>query len=420
MEMNPMLKETLSYPDLIEELCEPMRKEAERVASLGWMAQVDTIYLYGSGDSLNTAVCVAQAFWDYAKIPAYAVPALTMSRYIAPAVTRERASKTLAVCISTSGEASRSVEAAMAAQKAGFLTMAVTAAPDSRVGRNVSEVFCAKIPPYEKPSCPIPGVRSFAVPTVALLQLAIALGEGSGAVTPEKAEQLRSALYRQGGLLREAFRDGGAVLASFAKRCAETERMEFIASGPLRGATDFGRSKVLEAQGFAAESQDTEEFAHQTFFYMNTEALPTVLLVSAESRSLTRTKEILYVLRRLNRPVLVLTDDASVVPDHREAAEAAVELRASGADAPTIGSAADQGAAPDSAPYVPVRSEMAVVALKERVPEDLLSLTYACLMTYLSAVMPRRAGDTFMHGHLGIYREEDIPTVRTSAIDVWE
>ena len=39
-------------------------------------------------------------------------------------------------------------------------------------------------------------------------------------------------------------------------------------------------------------------------------------------------------------------------------------------------------------------------------------------MTYLSSVMPLRASDIYMHGHAGVYQEDDLPTVRGSKVDV--
>ena len=58
------------------------------------------------------------------------------------------------------------------------------------------------------------------------------------------------------------------------------------------------------------------------------------------------------------------------------------------------------------------------LCLKKSVSESLISLVFACIMTYLSSVMPLRASDIYMHGHAGVYQEDGLPTVRGSKVDV--
>ena len=59
MAENYMLKETLSYPSLIREVIAPLRAQAQSVLSDEIIRNIDCIYIYGSGDSLNAAVCAA-------------------------------------------------------------------------------------------------------------------------------------------------------------------------------------------------------------------------------------------------------------------------------------------------------------------------------------------------------------------------
>lgn len=381
MERNVMLEQTLSYPALFTQVLAPLQKQVETVLTQGKIDMIDSIYLYGSGDSLNAANCVAQAFADYAKLPAHPIGAMQASRYLAPSITESRASRTLCICISSSGEAARSAEAAMALKRAKCRTMAVTANPDSRVGRAVDHILLASVPPFPAAPFPVPGVRSFAPPVIALLLLAVHLGVCRGVLTQADAARIRAELAAQAEILRDAFERGGETLRNFAMRCAASERMEFLAAGPCRGAADFGVSKVLEAQGYGVLSQDIEEFAHQTFFSLDTDRLPTVLLLPSQGRCAGRAWEILFVLHRLQRPVLVLADDA---------------------------------------PSLDAYPDITAVCLKRPVSEDIVPLVFACLMCYLASVMPLREGDRYMHGHLGIYAEDDLPTVRGSRLELVE
>lgn len=376
---NYMLKETLSYPSLFKEVFPVLLEQVATAIPDSVLSEIDSIYIYGSGDSLNAANCVAQCFWDYAKLPAHPIPAMQASRYLAPSITPGRAAHTLAICISNSGEASRSVEAAMALTAAKCRTAAITANPGSRVGRAVEHVIVAKVPAFPAAPIPIPGIRSFALPVIGLTLLAIRIGVFRGVLSEADAQALREELLAQKDILQDAFVRGGETLRAFAAQCGKYERMEFIATGPCRGAADFGVSKVLEAQGYSVLSQDTEEFAHQTFFSNDTPQLPTVLLMPSQGRSLSRSKEILLVLRQLKRPVLVLTDDISVLEGSQDTAS---------------------------------------VCLARPVREQLIPLVFACLMTYLASVMPLRDGDIYMHGHSGVYVEDGIPTVRNSSIEL--
>lgn len=270
MAENYMLKETLSYPSLIREVIAPLRAQAQSVLSDEIIRNIDCIYIYGSGDSLNAAVCAAQSFWEYAGVPAYPLNAMQASRYAAPCLDRTRAARTLTICISNSGEAARSVEASMAMHAAGTISMAITAKPNSRVGKAVDYILHAPVPAFEPSPIPVPGIRSFALPVVGLYLFALHMAQARGTMTKDEAAAVEQELQQLPDVIEDAFTRGDAVLREFADLCSKCERMEFFGAGPCRGAADFGVSKVLEAQGYSVLSQDIEEFAHQTFFSVDT------------------------------------------------------------------------------------------------------------------------------------------------------
>lgn len=145
-----------------------------------------------------------------------------------------------------------------------------------------------------------------------LYLFALHMAQARGTMTKDEAAAVEQELQQLPDVIEDAFTRGDAVLREFADLCSKCERMEFFGAGPCRGAADFGVSKVLEAQGYSVLSQDIEEFAHQTFFSVDTHRLPSVLLVPSKGRCLSRAKEILFVLQKLERPVLVITDDEAV------------------------------------------------------------------------------------------------------------
>ena len=126
MAENYMLKETLSYPSLIREVIAPLRAQAQSVLSDEIIRNIDCIYIYGSGDSLNAAVCAAQSFWEYAGVPAYPLNAMQASRYAAPCLDRTRAARTLTICISNSGETAEMKATVQAIRRNGCKIIGVT------------------------------------------------------------------------------------------------------------------------------------------------------------------------------------------------------------------------------------------------------------------------------------------------------
>ena len=377
METNYMLQETLSLPDLLTESFDSLKEETSRFCGPINVNGIDAVYIYGSGDSYNTAVCTAQSFREYAHVPAFPLTAMEASRFIAPSLTKQQASRILSIAVSTSGEAVRTVEAARAMNKAGCITAAVTANPMSRVGTACEHILLAKAPVFPPSSVPLPGIRSFLVPTAALMMLAARIGVLREAITSGDEIRILDELRGQSDVIRAAFDSYDTLLRRFGQLCADCGRMELLGAGPCRGAVDFAVSKVLEAQGYDVRSQDTEEFAHQTFFLMDTEKLPTVLAMPSESRSLPRTLEILTVLKQLRRPVLLLTDGC---------------------------------------PEIQQSDGLSIIRLDRPVSGCIIPLTFACVLTCLASVIPLREGDSYMHGHQGIYNEDHIPTVRNGMI----
>lgn len=381
MEQNAMLKQMEKFPEVFQKVEKPLFEKAENILPQGQLETLGMVYLVGSGDSYNAAVTSAYAFEKYTKLPTVAIPALTAARYLSDTLTKERAAQTLIVIISNSGEAARSAEAARMLKKAGCIVLALTDRPDSKVGRVSDYIFSMEIPVLDKPEIPLPGVYGYEVQVVSLYWMAIEFAYKLKRLSAEEKNSLQEEFSEFPGMFRDAFLSGKKDLQIFAKLCRLCGRMEVIGGGPLRGAGDFGVSKILEANGMPAYSQDMEEFAHQTFFSEDPDRLPTVLLICSKGRCKDRSLEILQVLRHLGRPVLVMTDDSFLLPKDYDGM---------------------------------------VVSLSKPVSETLASFLYAGLLSCMTAMIPHRVGDTYMHGHTGPFSEEGLPTVKGSRICIEE
>lgn len=377
MTPNYMLAQMQTFPALLKEVFPELQRETNAFLEESLLKTIKTIYIYGSGDSYNAAVGAAFAIAQYAKIPVVPLPALQASRYLSKTLTAEQAAESLTIGVSNSGEASRTVEATMALTKAGCHTVAMTANPQSRIGKSARHIFQVRIPATDPTPVPVPGVRSFVVPHLALFLLGLAIGKRLHRLSLEEYDALCGQLERLPSILEQGFQAHHETMAQFAAFASETKRMELMGAGPCRGACDFGVSKVLEGYGYQASSQDLEEFAHQTFFSNQLETLPTVMTMTTTGNSHQRELEILQVLTRQGRPTLVLTDDVDFV--------------------------------------APAKSVVAI-KLSEPVNEAFIPLVYASLISYTISLMEHEEGDIYMHGHQGAYNEVGLPTVRDSVI----
>ncbi len=370
-----MLEQVLSMPTLIEEMVDRQYEKVESLISDELFNKIKKIYIFGSGDSYNGAVTCKQAFIDISKIDTEAINALQASRYLPKDVDKQKADECLVICISVSGEAARSVEAIYNLRKAGFHTLLVGANPDSRAGKRCELFLEAKDTSFKKAPIPIPGIRSFVPPVISLFLLAITLAYRKGLIDANGVLQLKKQIKDLGNIVEKTFINYRDDVERFADLIGKYERVEFISSGPGKGGFDFGVSKILEANGYYALSQDTEEYAHQTFFLNDPNHLPTVLLIASDSPYADRALEIQDVLSFQSRPLLIVCDDKKYIKENHYN-----------------------------------------ICFNHKIREAFIGLATACLMSYLTSFIPFRFSDTYMHGHLGFYNEDNLKTVRKSKI----
>ena len=372
---NYMLEHVLSLPSLIEEMADRQYEKVENLIDDELFNKIKKIYIFGSGDSYNGAVACKQAFIDIAKIDTEVVNALQASRYLAKDTNKQKADESLAICISSSGEAARSVEAIYNLRKAGFHTLLVGASLNSRAGKRAELFLEAKETSFKKAPIPIPGIRSFIPPVISLYYLAINLAYRRGLIDMDVVLDLKKQIRDLGKIVEETFINYKDDVEKFGELIGKYERVEFISSGPGKGGFDFGVSKILEANGYYALSQDTEEYAHQTFFLNEPNHLPTVLLIASDSPYVDRALEIRDVLSFQTRPLLIVSDDKKYINENHYN-----------------------------------------ICFNHKIKEVFIGLPIACLMSYLTSFIPFRIGDTYMHNHLGFYNEDNLKTVRDSKI----
>lgn len=196
------------------------------------------------------------------------------------------------------------------AARHGAFVLGVTGDPDSPLGKHASRIVKLEIPRFES----APGTRSYAVSLIALLLLAIRIGEVRGRYTMDRASALRADIKAQADALEAMLPAMDAGIARIVGGWKGIEAWDFIGAGPDYGSAWYGHAKIFEAAGQYAMHINTEEWLHLNFFMRRAENIGTVAVVGSHNAAMSRAKELLGHAPKLGRPLLVVSDaDAAVL-----------------------------------------------------------------------------------------------------------
>jgi glucosamine--fructose-6-phosphate aminotransferase (isomerizing) len=296
----------------LSQLQQQIEPRARQVLSTPEIYGIRQIIITGSGDSYIAAASVADALRSWTGMPVQAMVAMQASRYLSLGFsTRSLPLRSaLVVCVSHSGEAARVVEAAQRTRAAGALTLALTAARDSRLSRATAKVLSVQ----SRDSSSAPGTLSYSASLLGLYLLGIRMAEVRLRMSMASADALRQALSN----LPSAIASSIALCEQPLLACAEAwqgyRSADILGSGPATGSAAYCAAKLIEAVGIHAASQDIEEFIHLNYFVAEPTALPTIVFAAARSAAAGRAAELLQTLQELGRPVLLLTDELTLGP----------------------------------------------------------------------------------------------------------
>ncbi len=368
-----MLNQVLSIPSLLEQDFWDIEANTRLSVPTPEIFSTKQVVLFGSGDSYNAAVGAVDAFRQLCNLNATALTSLEASRYYAQISKTEPKKNILAIGISSSGEAARTVEAMLAFAKNGYNSLAVSSAPESRMASAARNVLCVKKSPFP----PSPGVRSYISTQAALFALAIRFGEVKGLYTMDQAHEMRRELSGLSSVIERAFDQLNSELNRFADNCSLHKKVELLSAGPCKASADFGMAKMIEAYGFSASSQDVEEFAHLNFFRTNPEQIPTILIAPANAHAISRSLEVAQAVKALNRPHIVLTDGEDLFS----------------------------------------RQGNNTACIEASLREMFSPLVYSSLVAYILANVDGGPGCEYFRGHKGAWSESGFPDVRNSKIE---
>jgi glutamine---fructose-6-phosphate transaminase (isomerizing) len=308
--MNSLVAQVKSMPELLRETFQTLDETARLSLHPELILSLKRIYITGCGDSHHAGLSTQLAFEKLAGLPTTAATALDFARYQAGFLPQSGPNTTLVVGISVSGSVARTFEALQMAKQAGATTLSLTATPESRVGQTGEILFQVPNPPFAIPEGEVsPGARSFFINQVALLLMAIRIGEVKGTITTPEATQHRQDLLGMATIIEEVITKNDAAIQQMAQAWKEADEFVFVGGGPNFGIALFSAAKILEASGDSALGQDTEEWAHLQYFAREKQT-PTFFITAAD-RDVSRMKEVIVAAQQIGRRIVVICPETA-------------------------------------------------------------------------------------------------------------
>lgn len=301
---NAIWKQANSLPELLLQQYEDLEPKTRKVLTTPEIFSVQRIVLVGCGDSYAAALATKHAFEMLTDIPTEAVTAIELARLYSTKQLGFAPNNPLVIGISNSGEVARLAEALQRASALGAFTLAVTGNENSAVAKSAERILRLEIPPF----APSVGVRSYQTSVLALLLLAIRIGEVRGKYTMDKAMEMRLEIPNQANILKNMFSEMDERIGSIAKKWVEFSVFDFAGAGFDYAAAWYGHAKVMEALGLPATQINSEEWLHLNFFMRDVEKIGTVLIANTTNPSHSRNLELVRHMAQMGRPVLVVTN----------------------------------------------------------------------------------------------------------------
>ena len=301
MTTNSMIAQIHSQPQLLQEVFPVIDARVRQVLDHGLCLSLKRIQVAGCGDSHHAALGSQLAFEMISGVPTQPLTALQLARYSAGFLPKSGPQTNLAIGISVSGSVTRTAEALIMCRQAGASTLALTTTPGSKVA-NAAEMALV-VPAPDFPISPgvlaVPGVRTYLINFVALLLMAVRIGEVRGNIVFQRAANIRQEILGLSEAIENTIKLSDQKAQELAAKWKNNTDIVFTGSGPNYATALFSAAKLLEATGDNAIGQDTEEWAHLQYFCKHPDT-PT-FIISAGGRDLSRAVEVAMATRAIGR-----------------------------------------------------------------------------------------------------------------------
>src|SRR5258707_1068267 len=226
---------------------EALAAAAEVIAERG----IDRVYLVGAGDSYAVMIAGRLALQSALGVPVEALQSLEFAYYEQPVLT----ARTLVIALSSSGETTRTVEAALVAQHAGALTLALTNTLGSTLDEESAQTLRIDATRVGWPT------QSSTAALALLLRLA-GLVKGPGSLKGTGFVEGTGGLDALPDLMARVIGEASGPIAAIATRLVASRMFLFCGGGPSLGAAMVGAAKVKECTPDHALAIQVEEYHH--------------------------------------------------------------------------------------------------------------------------------------------------------------
>ncbi len=301
---NPLRNQVFSIPDLIKDQYQYLEPKVRTILSTQEIFSIQRIILVGCGDSYAACLATKHAFEMLTNIPTEIVSAIELSHFYHEKQLGFAPFNPLVISISNSGNVAQTANAVKRAKEKGAFTLAITKNKSSKLGVNSDKVLELDIPKFEM----APGTRSYMVSVMALLLIAIRIGEVKGVNTADESMSIRLDMLKQGDLLEKILPDMDKNVLEIAYKWEDKEAFEFVGAGFDYGTAWFGHAKVLEALGKYSMHINTEEWLHLNCFQRQYEQIGTIFIANTTNPAHSRNKDVISYMIKLGRPLFIITD----------------------------------------------------------------------------------------------------------------
>lgn len=321
--MNPMIEEFKSLPGLLQDIFQGLDESARDSIHPELCLSLKHVYFAGCGDSHFAPLGMELAFSTLSGLPVTAMRSMKFARYFAGNLPRLGPKMQMVVGISVSGAVARTAEALRMGRQNGLTALGLTGNPDGKVARESEIMMKVTVPPLPKPEgVVVPGARSYFTNQIALLLMAVRIGEVRGHMTTAKANEVRAQIRGLSADIEGTIEASEAPAQELAKSWQDAEDFVFCGSGPNFATALFSAAKILEATGDTALGQDMEEWNHLQYFVRQPSS-PT-FIISAGQRDLSRAEETAVAARQIGRRVAAIAPKSAVTL--HETAEASLPI----------------------------------------------------------------------------------------------
>lgn len=273
-----MLKEIYEQPKAIRDtLTGRISKDNKEVVyeELGWepadVASIDRILITACGTAYHAGLVAKYYIEQLARIPVE-VDIASEYRYRNPLTDKN----TLAIVISQSGETSDTLAALKEAKRLGARSLAITNVVGSSISREADQVVYT----WAGPEIAVASTKAYTTQLVALLLLAVYLGQLNGKLDPVLAEKILTDLHELPTLCNEIFETVDDIKA-FARNYGFREDAFFLGRSIDYAVAMEGSLKLKEISYIHAEAYAGGELKHGTLALIE-EGVPVIALATQD------------------------------------------------------------------------------------------------------------------------------------------